>query len=157
MPDGAVAQYSSVETISQELHWVSSNGVQRTHTHYRKEIIEDAKAAGLLPRVIHSIDAYLMRQLVIRMNKKGIIIVPNHDSFLFSREQEATVTKAVKELLVEIMEEDVLSNIVKQLNKANKTLTVKAANGEAITADMFGEQLTKEDILAGMPMAREEL
>jgi DNA-directed RNA polymerase len=119
--------------------------------------VEDAKASGLLPRVIHSIDAYIMRQLVIRMNKLGIIVVPNHDSFLFSREYEATVTGAVKELLVEVMEGEVLSSIVKQLNKANKTLNVKTADGRVITADMFGEQLTKEDIIAGTPMASEEL
>lgn len=157
MSDGTVAQYSSAETVSQELNWVSSNGVVRTHTHHRKEIVEDAKAAGLLPRVIHSIDAYVMRQLVIRMNRLGIIVVPNHDSFLFDRKHEATVTKAVKGILVEVMEKEILSDIVKQLNKASKALKVKTADGRVITADMFGEQLTKEDILAGMPMAKEEL
>ena len=157
LPDNTIAQYSSVETVSQELNWVSSNGTMRVHTHHRKEIVEDAKAAGLLPRVIHSIDAYLMRQLVIRMHKKGIIIVPNHDSFLFSKKHETTVIKAVKQLLIEIMEKDVLSDIVGQLNKSGKALTVKDANGETITADMFGEQLTREDIMAGSPMAKEEL
>ncbi len=107
MPDGGIAQYSSVETVSEELHWVSSNGTMRVHTHHRKEIVENIKASGLLPRVIHSIDAYLMRQLVIRMHKKGITIIPNHDSFLFDKRHRATVIKAVKELLVEIMEKDV--------------------------------------------------
>ena len=157
MPDGTISQYTSAETVSQELNWVSSNGTMRVHTHYRKEIVEDAKASGLLPRVIHSIDAYLMRQLVIRMNKLGIIVVPNHDSFLFDRKHEATVTKAVKELLIEVMEKEILSDIVKQLNKSEKALKVRTADGRAVTVDMFGERLTKEDILAGMPMAKEEL
>jgi len=157
LPDGAIAQYVSAETVSQELHWVDSNGMERTHTHHRKEIIEGAKATGLLPRVIHSIDAYIMRQLVIRMNKLGIIIIPNHDSFIFDRCHEATVTAAVKALLIEVMEGEVLSDIVIQLNKAGKKLVVKDGSGKAITADMFGDPLTKEDILSGSPMATEEM
>jgi len=149
LPDGGIAQYTSVETLNNELNWVSSNGKQRTHTHHRKEIAENAKSAGLLPRVIHSIDAYFMRQIVLRAHDLGITVIPNHDSFMFDEQHIATINNMAKELLVEIMEQNVLGNIVEQLNKAKAPL----AGGIKIAS----KRLSVADIMAGNPMDTEEI
>ncbi len=147
LPDGAIAQYASVQEVSKELHWVTSGGKTLQHTHHRKELAYKAKDAGVLPRVIHSIDAYMMRQLVIRGNKLGITIAPNHDSFMFSEIHTDTVFNMVRELFIELLENNTLANIVSQLNKTKVKETGKFLERET---------LTKEDILASMPMALED-
>lgn len=147
LPDGAVAQYASVETMTKTLHWVTSSFNQHQHTHYRKQLVVDARAAGLLPRMIHSIDAYIMRQLVLRAHDKCITIVPNHDSFTFEKEDTDTVFKLVRELLVEVMEGNVLHDILQQYNKAKVPL-----GGQWVER----EELLAEDILKSFPMKLEE-
>lgn len=89
----------------------------------------------------------MMRQLVIRGNKLGITIVPNHDSFMFSEIHTDTVFNMVRELFIELLENNTLANIVSQLNKTKVKETGKFLERET---------LTKEDILASMPMALED-
>lgn len=148
LPDGAIAQYASVETKSKALHWVSSNLKQRTHTHYRKELEVGAKASGLLPRMIHSIDAYLARQLVIRAAKLGIVVVSNHDSFMFDGKYTETMFKLVRELFIEIMDQNVFYGIIQDFNKLNVS-----EGGEYVER----EELSTQDILVSNPMKLEEM
>ena len=157
MPDGAIAQYASAEAVSKELHWVSSTYTVHTHTHYRKEIVPGAKNTGLLPRIIHSFDAYVMRQLVVRCNRLGITIVPNHDSFIFDREYEATVFDLVKDILIELRHSNHLEKVVNSLNVKGADLTVRDDNNIPVSMDMFGAQLTDEDIRSGEPMDVEDM
>ena len=152
MPDGAIAQYASAETVSKELHWVSSNGRKHQHTHYRKEIVTDAKSAGLLPRVIHSIDAYIARQLVLRASRLNITVVPNHDSFTFDEQFVDVIVDLIKRLYVEVMELGVLEDIVQQLNVANKSISIKDKDGMDI---VFTQDLTAEAVMSGMPVEYE--
>lgn len=146
LPDGAVAQYASVETSSAELHWVSSAGRMHQHTHHRKELVANAKAAGLLPRSIHSIDAYFMRQLVIRAARLGITVVPNHDSFMFDEVHTDTMFSLVRMLFVEIMNSDTFYGVVQQLNTAKVPETGKYVERALLTA---------EDIMVCTPMKPE--
>ena len=157
MKDGFIAQYTSAESVSQRLTWASSNGRQRQQLHHRKEIITNKKAAGLLPRGIHSCDAYFERELVRRGAELGILVVPNHDAFIFDKCYTDTMIDLAKQLLVDMMNEDMLTEIVSQLNTSGKTLGVRTADGTPISAEMLGEVLTAADILAGSPMATEEL
>ena len=146
LPDGAVAQYASVETNDQVLQWVDSTGKTHRHTHHRKELVSNAKAAGVLPRIIHSIDAYFARQLVIRAAKLGIAIAPNHDSFMFDEVHTDTVYDLVRELYIEIMNDNVLFGLITQINVTN----VKES-GEYTRR----EPLTVEDLMASNPMKLE--
>lgn len=146
LPDGAIAQYASVELASEELHWVSSTGRTHQHTHHRKELVPNAKAAGLLPRSIHSMDAYMMRQLVIRAKRLGIVVVPNHDSFMFDEVHTDTMFRLVRELFIELMESNVFYGIVQQLNTNRVT-----ESGEYIEREL----LTASDILVSTPMKPE--
>lgn len=59
LPDGVVAQYASVETHSEVLPWVSSKGNKHVHTHHRKELVANAKAAGLL------LDGFILLMLIL--------------------------------------------------------------------------------------------
>lgn len=157
LPDGAIAQYASAETLSNVCYWVDSTGHRHQHTHHRKEIVENAKAAGLLPRAIHSLDAYMARKIVVTASTMGITVIPNHDSFMFDKQYVEKIYSIVKQLFIEVLEGDYLGSIVKELNKNNTSLVLKDTDGNTITADAFGERLTSADILAGNPMDTEEI
>lgn len=157
LPDDAVAQYASVETVSETLHWVTSSYKAHSHTHYRKEIVEGVKNTGLLPRIIHSFDAYVMRQLIIRAAALGITMVPNHDSFIFDEIHMDTVNGLVNDIFTELLDSDALSDVISQLNVERVDLTLKDAHRKVITIADFGEQLAPQDIIDGRPMDQEEM
>ena len=156
LPDGSIAQYASAVTNQQTLSFASSEYKLRQHTHHRKELEENAKVAGLLPRTIHSLDAYVMRQLVIRAYDLGIIIVPNHDSFTFSKQHTDVVFTLLREILIEILDSKVFEGILKELNKVKASLAIKTTDGKFITTSMFGEALTDKDLLRSFPMVLED-
>ena len=157
MPDGTIAQYASVKTIDEPLHWVDSKYKMHTHTHYRKHIATGEKNTGGLPRIIHSFDAYVKRQLVVRAHRLGFTVIPNHDSFIFDECHKATFDQLVTDIFNELRESDALSNIVKELNVAKVDLTIRDSENNVLSTKSFGDTLSKEDIVSGTPTAMEEL
>jgi hypothetical protein len=160
LPDGSVAQYASPDTKSNELYCVDLSGRQHQQLHHIKLISENVKSAGLLPRVIHSFDAWVARQLVVRAARLGITIIPNHDSFMFDAQHEATVDSLVQELFLELLNSNYFSQVINELNKAGKSLAVKDRKGDCITNEMLWSaygKLEDSDVLAGRPMDFEDL
>ena len=159
LPDGAIAQYASPDTLSETLFFVDSKGKQHQHTHYRKMIVENVKSAGLLPRVIHSFDAYVARQLVIRAARLGITIVPNHDSFTFDSKHEQIVFDLIEQLFIELLESDHFGLVVMELNKARKSLAIKDRSGTVVTDQLMWDKygkLTVADLLQSNPVDLED-
>ena len=160
LPDGAIAQYASAESVEKTLYWVDRKGHQRQHTHHIKCIVENVKSAGLLPRVIHSFDAYVARQLVVRAARLGITIVPNHDSFMFDEQHEQTIDYIVEDIFKELLHSNALGDVITELNVSNKSLAVRDNNNKIIDNDMlfksFG-RLTETDLNASEPMDLEEI
>jgi len=148
LPDGSVAQYANVYTESKELHFVDEYGYERQHTSHMKMIDPEKgeKSTGLLPRIIHSIDAYVKRQFLLRTNEMGIVVVPNHDSFTFDKKYLSTCEKIMKDIYIEVLEGDVFANIVHQVNRTNSRIILKDKNGNQVGSDIFGDKLTAEDI-----------
>lgn len=159
LPDGTIAQYTSAATAHQTLFFVDSKGKQHQHTQYRKIILENAKSAGLLPRVIHSFDAYVARQLVVRASRLGITIVPNHDSFTFDAKHKDTVFALVNELFVELLEGNYMGEVLKELNTSGKSLATYTKDKQAITDQLiwskFGK-LTTADLSNSEPLDYED-
>ena len=159
LPDGTIAQYASAATAHQTLFFVDSKGKQHQHTQYRKLILENAKSAGLLPRVIHSFDAYVARQLVVRASRLGITIVPNHDSFTFDDKYKDTVFALVNELFVELLEGNYMGEVLNELNTSGKSLATYTKDKQAITDELiwtkFGK-LTTADLANSEPLDYED-
>ena len=159
LPDGTVAQYASAATAHQTLYFVDANGKQHQHTQYRKLIVENAKSAGLLPRVIHSFDAYVARQLVIRAARLDITIVPNHDSFTFEEEYKDIVFELVNQLFVELLESNYMGEVLNELNTSRKSLATYTKDGQAITDDLIWSnygKLTTADLANSEPLDYED-
>jgi len=168
LPDGAIAQYANVtkkdqdkDTMEDIVEAIDKDGDRHIHTVYTKSLKVSTSLAGLLPRVIHSIDAYIQRQIVVRAHKLGIVVVPNHDSFMFDEQYKEVMFNLIKDIYAEVMETRVLANIVKELNISKVDLTIKA-KGNVVTANDFIEassfgELTREDVMKGAPVEEEEI
>lgn len=160
LPDGSIAQYASPARITDTLFWVTAAGKQHQHTHNRKVIVTNEKSAGLLPRIIHSFDAYVARQIVIRAARLGIVVVPNHDSFMYDIKHDATIDNIIQTVFIELLESDAFSNVIAELNQSGKSLAIKSANGTVITDEtMYAAygRLTVEDLQQSNPTDLEEI
>jgi len=165
LPDGFIAQYAAVpkKESRRDIHLeaVDSSGDKHTNTQSIKELVSGEGASGLLPRVIHSFDAYVMRRIVSKMRKLGAIVVPNHDSFTFDKKYEKEFIQIAKEVYCEFItnnkDKGYFSDVVRQLNKTKCNLNMKDSKGNTIKPDSFGERLTVEDVKAGMPVDLEDL
>lgn len=160
LPDGAIAQYASPASISETLYWVTSTGKQHQHTHHKKVIVTNEKSAGLLPRVIHSFDAYVARQIVLRAARLGITVIPNHDSFMYDIQHDSTINSIIQQIFIELLESDAFNNVVTELNAANKSLSIRDRNGVIITQEaMYAAygRLEVSDLLASNPTDIEEI
>lgn len=87
-----------------------------------------------------------MRQLVIRCAALDIIIIPNHDSFIFDECHTEVVFDLVRQLFIEVMDGNVFYSIVKSFNVAgvSETGSYDPAN-----------KLTAFDLLQSTPMKPE--
>lgn len=160
LPDGSIAQYASPARITDTLFWVTEAGKQHQHTHSRKVIVTNEKSAGLLPRVIHSFDAYVARQIVIRAARLGIVVIPNHDSFMYDIKHDTTIDNIIHTIFTELLESDAFSNVIAELNQAGKSLAIKSSNGTVITdSTMYAAygRLTVEDLQQSNPTDLEEI
>lgn len=160
LPDGGIAQYASADSHEKVLYWVDRKGHQRQHTHHIKAITENVKSAGLLPRVIHSFDAYVARQLVVRAARLGITVIPNHDSFMFDAEHSLTIEYIVEDLFKELLVGDHFSSVINELNTSNKPLSVRDSNSKFITSESLWNtygKLTTQDLTQSEPMDLEEI
>ena len=160
LPDGSIAQYASPARITDTLFWVTEAGKQHQHSHSRKVIVTNEKSAGLLPRVIHSFDAYVARQIVIRAARLGIVVIPNHDSFMYDIKHDTTIDNIIHTIFTELLESDAFSNVISELNQAGKSLAIKSSNGTVITdSTMYAAygRLTVEDLQQSNPTDLEEI
>jgi DNA-directed RNA polymerase len=69
------------------------------------------KALGLYANIIHSIDAYILRQLIM----SGIQLMPKHDAYLVHPNDVDRLIQELNRILGKLHEEDVLRNIITQL------------------------------------------
>ena len=160
LPDGSIAQYASPARITDTLFWVTEAGKQHQHSHSRKVIVTNEKSSGLLPRVIHSFDAYVARQIVIRAARLGIVVIPNHDSFMYDIKHDTTIDNIIHTIFTELLESDAFSNVISELNQAGKSLAIKSSNGTVITdSTMYAAygRLTVEDLQQSNPTDLEEI
>ena len=159
LPDGSIAQYASPSTLSKTLFFTAASGKQHQHLHHKKVIVTNEKSAGLLPRVIHSFDAYVARQLVIRANRLKVTLVPNHDSFTFDVKHEATFFRLIEALFIELLESEAFGNVIAELNTSKKSLAIKQQDGSFITDETIwamSGKLTVNDLRQSAPVDLED-
>lgn len=119
LPDGHTAH---VKTMTQQLGVYTFRDVKLEYLYYvNKGNKTDFRS--LAPNMVHSIDGYIARQMVLRAPFE---LVHVHDCFLFHPNNWQEVRRLYKELMIEINEEYNINHLVQSLN--GKVLDIEVGN-----------------------------
>lgn len=83
---------------------------------------------------IHSLDAYICREVVKRLHSKDIEVSPIHDSFGVHPNNCDELRRVYRELLAEIYESDTLTNLLKEITGKDINVDIPAANEDIAQA-----------------------
>jgi len=91
-----------------------SDGTPLPFTYKVNEPDED-KWRGMVPNIVHSLDAWILREVIRELNTKNIIVHTIHDSFQVSVNNAVTLIDAYKNAFVKLVEEELIYKIFKDL------------------------------------------
>lgn len=80
---------------------------------------------SLAPNIIHSIDAFILRMIVRRLNALGIDVSTIHDSYGVCPNYAGLLFQISREVHAEVLEMDLLEDILSQINPAKYAMAVK--------------------------------
>lgn len=113
MPDGFEVVCKVKEMVDAHIEIDELN--HSTFT-YRFEANQPSKrSSSLCPNIIHSIDSYVVREMVRRSNNKGFLLAHIHDSFVASPKYMNIVRQLYREILAEIADSNLLADILSQI------------------------------------------
>ena len=114
MPDGVEA--SIIGSSNEELHidWIDHNAKTHTVTHSVRKTVA-VSSTSLAPRIIQSIDAYILRFVVREMSILGVDIATVHDAFFVHPNYANVLKDAYTKAIAFVMNIDLLTNIVSQI------------------------------------------
>ena len=134
MPDGVQATVATQDTKEIHVKWVDQYGRSHSMLHHVR-VLDSNNTTALAPRLVQSVDAFVLRQVVRKCIDAGIGIMVNHDGFVFHPNHVRTGMRFYREVLAEVFDMDLLTDILGQL--VGRKLTTSYRTGT----------VTKEDIL----------
>ncbi len=78
--------------------------------------------------IIHSIDAWVCREIVKRLNLLDIDVSPIHDSFGVHPNHCDELRRVYRELLAELYESDILTNLLKEITGSDIKIDIPPAD-----------------------------
>ena len=128
LPDGFIAQYRPIETLALTLTPFGMKFECLASVNVKLDY-----STALYVNVIHSVDAYIARQLVIRMNGKAWSI---HDGFPTLGNNVSTMLQHYKDICGEIVESRLLEDIIEDITGSHiDTLPKQFGNAEVQTGN----------------------
>jgi DNA-directed RNA polymerase len=119
LPDGFRVKYDVKVEVEINFYDVTKKGIQVEVTGMKEVYRPDKGNRGMAPNVIHSVDGYIARQLIKRMNAQGKFITTIHDAFACLPEDCDLMRSIYSDLLIELLESDLLNNILTQIANTN--------------------------------------
>ena len=110
LPDGLKVQYDVKVETPIKAERVSKNGLNLVIEDIIREYKPNKFNAGMAPNVIHSVDAYVCRE----MKRRGLI-TSIHDAYGHHYNFIDMVIKNFKDIMIEILESDLLSDIMTEI------------------------------------------
>lgn len=116
---------------------VSDTGAHATFTHRAYINTPNDKGLSLAANVIHSIDGYIVREMIRRADAQGFELLTIHDSFWSSPNYMNEVRKNYTEILAEIADSNLLGDILNEITgsslqyqklSSNLSCSIKTSN-----------------------------
>jgi hypothetical protein len=120
LPDGHVAYVPVLDVFEMK---VDSSELCHRFTYQVKEQCTSENYTSLLANIVHSIDAYVVREMVRRLHKMGVQIGIIHDSFWFSPIYGNQIRQTYLDIMVELAKSNLANDIVFQLTGEKDSLS----------------------------------
>ena len=143
MPDGVQASVAMQKTIEKHINWISPDGKVHTLKHHKTILVAGSKATAWAPRIVQSVDAYILREMTRRLNALGIELVAIHDAYLTHPNFSHIVMRIYREVCADILDMNLLSDIMFQITgskfdfQAASRKVDRAGNNDELTAAMI--------------------
>jgi len=140
MPDGFKVDVEATDTVTYKGFYVDLQSVDTISVSIKAKVPFNTRFnRSLAPNVIHSIDAYIGREVIRRCDFDIMFI---HDSFGVEEENVGMLIQVYKEVLCDVLEMGLLESILGQINPNIRFRITKGG-------------LTKDMVMAGMPLSIE--
>jgi len=126
MPDGFRVKYDVRSNQEFEGKRVSAKGIEFSFHTTNKVYKPSRFNAGMAPNVIHSIDGYIVRELVRRMEDK--FITPIHDAYAVHPNDIDFMINNYKDIMIELLNSEILDNIMSQIADGRVYAKIQKAN-----------------------------
>jgi len=121
LPDGHVACVKVTEMVNAR---IQVDELKNTTFTYRFEANQPSiKSSSLVPNVIHSIDAYVAREIVRRAHEQGFQLAHIHDAFCAHPNNMNKVRTNYRMIMAEIADSNLLADILTELAGSPQTVT----------------------------------
>ena len=125
LPDGFNVKYDVKSEINIECEATTKSGIVLEMS-VTKEIYTPSEFnRGMSPNVIHSVDGWVAREMVRRMNGKFITTI--HDAFACHPSDADLMRQNYQDIMVELLHSDMLNNILSQI--AHTDIYISKDNG----------------------------
>ena len=126
LPDGHVAKVKVTEMVTAK---IEVDELDHVTFNYRFEANQPSEVStSLVPNIIHSIDAYVVREMVRRANVEGFELAHIHDAFTAHPNHMQRVRELYVEILAEIADSNLLADILSEITGTNVVLTKLSNN-----------------------------
>jgi DNA-directed RNA polymerase len=113
MPDGHVVRVPVIETVEKGMEIDEAGHLRYTHrTAIQRPI---AKGRALAANIVHSVDAWICREMVRKADKEGYMLGPIHDCFASHPNYLNHVRESYRDSLVQVAEMNLVSLICSQI------------------------------------------
>ena len=114
LPDGHVARVPVTEMNDVRIEVDELNHRTFTYRYNKQQPSENYRS--LVANIVHSVDGYVAREMVRRCHSMKIQLVHIHDCFVFSPDYLQVVSQTYREILAEIANSDLLSDILSEIS-----------------------------------------
>lgn len=115
MPDGFEAQVAMTQNHEEHLTWIDTTGHEHQMKHHVTTLVGGSRPTAWSPRIVQSVDAYILREVARRLEAKGIYMSAVHDAYMVHPNDVFTTMQVYREVCADVLEMNLLTDIVNQI------------------------------------------
>lgn len=118
MPDGHVVYWPVMEAIDKGIEIDEAHHLRFTFR--SKQPMAQIRGRSLAANLTHSVDGYVCREMIRRAQEQGFHMAPIHDCFYSHPNDMNMVRQNYIDIMAEVAEMDLVTNILSQINPARQ-------------------------------------